>query len=677
MEHFYKTINSENWFGFDDIYSLVVSKFNDNSHFVEVGVWKGMSACFMAVEIINSGKNIKFDCVDTWEYVDTQSEIGEHQFENLFEIFKKNIEPVKDKIGIVKSLSWDGAKNYEDHSLDFVFIDAAHDYESVTKDLQSWFPKIKKEGIIAGHAYHFNVGVYPAVNDFFKDYQIRQINSCWIVDLSSKLVESTKSESTNNVKSEQNNNLEYYSQLGQDRFIDEYYNQKENGVFLDIGAHDGKTLSNTYFLEKTRNWRGICVEAQPVLFEDLNKNRSSTNLNCAISNYNGEIEFTFVDGYANMLSGISDDYNDSHKNRITNEVERHGGSINKIIVKARTLQDVLDEYNIYDIDFCSIDTEGSEFRIVQSIDFTKTNIKVFIIENNYQDTIIKDFLEKNGYYLHSKIQWDDVFVKKQEEEIIKVSHDAGFFSVCNINLLHVLNYYNSNKKFCKLDTSDQWNWYKDESIDIYPKFFKYSTDSFETHPQSYLNSNCEIQFSNYKLLNFDFINPFIKKYFNFSDEVLSIEQNLINKYQINFDEIISICYRGGDKARETNLPSYEEILINLNEVKNQYPNCKILVQSDEIEFCDYIKLHYDDVIIFEETIKLKKSDFSAVQYHTPHGQKVRTAQNFLAVMSIMSKSHSVIINSGSVGMFVCLFRGNSNNVHQYLSPKGTNEVYWY
>ena len=121
-------------------------------------------------------------------------------------------------------------------------------------------------------------------------------------------------------------------------------------------------------------------------------------------------------------------------------------------------------------------------------------------------------------------------IKKQEEEIIKVSHDAGFFSVCNGSLLHVLNYYNSNKKFCKLDTSDQWNWYKDEPIDIYSKFFKYSTDSIETHPQSYLNSNCEIQFSNYKLLNFDFINPFIKKYFNFSDEVLLIEQNLINKY---------------------------------------------------------------------------------------------------------------------------------------------------
>ena len=91
MEHFYKNINSENWFGYEDLYSSMVSKFGDGSHFVEVGVWKGTSACFMAVEIINSKKNIQFDCVDTWEYVETSNEIEKDMFYNLFDIFKKNI----------------------------------------------------------------------------------------------------------------------------------------------------------------------------------------------------------------------------------------------------------------------------------------------------------------------------------------------------------------------------------------------------------------------------------------------------------------------------------------------------------------------------------------------------------------------------------------------------------
>lgn len=182
MEHFYKTVNSENWFNYEDLYSNVVDKFDDGSHFVEVGVWKGMSACFMAVEIINSGKKIKFDCVDTWGFVETSSEIQESQFESLFEVFKSNIDPVKDQINIVKSLSWEGAKNYDDNSLDFVFIDAGHDYDSVMKDLNAWYKKIKGGGIIAGHDYHYDVGVYHAVNEYFNNTNITQIGACWLVN---------------------------------------------------------------------------------------------------------------------------------------------------------------------------------------------------------------------------------------------------------------------------------------------------------------------------------------------------------------------------------------------------------------------------------------------------------------------------------------------------------------
>jgi predicted O-methyltransferase YrrM len=180
MEHFYNKINSENWFGYEGLYKMMVSTFENGSHFVEIGVWKGMSACYMAVEIINSKKDIQFDCIDTWEYVNTSSEIKKEQFENLYEIFLSNIEPVKDRINILKGISWEMSNKYKDESLDFVFIDAGHDYQSVTKDLISWSPKVKKGGVIAGHDYHFNVGVYPAVNEFFGIQNIKQMGACWI-----------------------------------------------------------------------------------------------------------------------------------------------------------------------------------------------------------------------------------------------------------------------------------------------------------------------------------------------------------------------------------------------------------------------------------------------------------------------------------------------------------------
>jgi FkbM family methyltransferase len=204
----------------------------------------------------------------------------------------------------------------------------------------------------------------------------------------------------------------YNSQIGQDKFIDEFFEKKEGLTFLDIGAHDGVSISNTYFLEKQRNWNGICVEAQPLEFQKLKSNRNCICVNVAVSDYNGETDFICVEGYANMLSGISADYNPSHMHRIENEVKTYGGTINTIKVPVKTLQSILDEHNIQKIDFCSIDTEGSEFNIIKSIDFDKTEIKVFIIENNYRENTIEKYLVEKGYYLYKKIEWDDVFVKK-------------------------------------------------------------------------------------------------------------------------------------------------------------------------------------------------------------------------------------------------------------------------
>ena len=181
MEHFYRNLG-ENWFTYPNLYTSMVNKFGDGSHFVEVGTWKGMSAAYMAVEMINSNKKIKFDCVDTWEYMDIQSDIKKSLYGNLYETFLNNIEPVKDLIKPIKKLSWEAAELYDDNSLDFVFIDAAHDYESVIKDIKAWYPKIKSGGVFAGHDYQTTetCGVKKAVDEILGEDNILSSEGCWI-----------------------------------------------------------------------------------------------------------------------------------------------------------------------------------------------------------------------------------------------------------------------------------------------------------------------------------------------------------------------------------------------------------------------------------------------------------------------------------------------------------------
>lgn len=179
MEHFYHSIG-EDWFNYQNLYSYIVDYFPDKSHFVEIGSWKGRSSSYMAVEIINSGKNIQFDCIDTWmgseEHVIPELESNPDW---LYEEFLKYILPVNHVVNPIRKPSLEAVNLYPDRSLDFVFIDAAHDYINVKKDILSWYPKVKIGGIIAGHDYPYWGGVKRAVDEVFPN--VENQDPCWFL----------------------------------------------------------------------------------------------------------------------------------------------------------------------------------------------------------------------------------------------------------------------------------------------------------------------------------------------------------------------------------------------------------------------------------------------------------------------------------------------------------------
>lgn len=181
IEHFYQTIG-EDWFPYTKLYESVVRKFDSGSKFVEIGCWKGRSAAFMAVEINNSGKTIKFDCIDTWKGSDNEEY---HQndtsviTDTLYESFLQNISPVKHIINPIRLSSVEASKLYEDNSLDFVFIDACHTYECVKEDIEHWLPKVKVGGILAGHDFHYS-SVSKAVIEKFGTVLYDQVGDCWV-----------------------------------------------------------------------------------------------------------------------------------------------------------------------------------------------------------------------------------------------------------------------------------------------------------------------------------------------------------------------------------------------------------------------------------------------------------------------------------------------------------------
>jgi hypothetical protein len=189
MNHIYKLPEfGENWFNYQELYNLMVEKFPSGSKFIEVGSWKGKSAAYLAIEIINSKKNITIDCIDLWiDCKDAWKGIDENQRDEniksnyLYELFIKNTSSLSSVINPIRMDSISASKMYNDNTIDFIFIDANHDYDNVKRDIDAWFPKVKIGGIIAGHDYDkYWPGVVNAVNDFFVGKNILTSGNCWV-----------------------------------------------------------------------------------------------------------------------------------------------------------------------------------------------------------------------------------------------------------------------------------------------------------------------------------------------------------------------------------------------------------------------------------------------------------------------------------------------------------------
>jgi beta-1,4-mannosyl-glycoprotein beta-1,4-N-acetylglucosaminyltransferase len=177
----------EGWFGDEDMafYRKIAAELSSDARVVEVGSWKGRSSSLMAVSLINKHKPFQFDCVDTWEGSVEHQEGQPFQDPDvvnhtLFETFTANMKPVEGHYRAIRLPSVEAAKLYENETLDFVFVDAAHDYDNVKADIAAWLPKIKKGGIIAGHDAWYPP-VKRAVEEVF--WQVSVAGQCWFTQI--------------------------------------------------------------------------------------------------------------------------------------------------------------------------------------------------------------------------------------------------------------------------------------------------------------------------------------------------------------------------------------------------------------------------------------------------------------------------------------------------------------
>ena len=164
--------NVEGWCDFRDLYTAIAGKLQDGDTFVEVGAWKGQSIIHLAQRLQDQEKEVKLFAVDTFS---GDSDTGKQK---VYADFCDNRKKARCEITAVISESVTAAADFSNASLAGVFIDAAHDYDSVLADLNAWLPKVKEGGIFAGHDID-SPNVQRALDD--AGIQYVTVGRCWVM----------------------------------------------------------------------------------------------------------------------------------------------------------------------------------------------------------------------------------------------------------------------------------------------------------------------------------------------------------------------------------------------------------------------------------------------------------------------------------------------------------------
>jgi FkbM family methyltransferase len=207
--------------------------------------------------------------------------------------------------------------------------------------------------------------------------------------------------------------MQYFSQLGEDCLLAQFFSFKRHGFFIDVGAFDGIYLSNTYFFEQL-GWTGICVEAFPTYFNLCVRNRPRSkchNVACVDAD-RGLVDFRVERG--GLFSGIAVDEQAVAGFYRDNSVPFDG--FRSIKVPTSSLDALLPE-GTGEIDFVSIDVEKAELRVLAGFDLDRRRPRILVIEANdaEQRQAIDHHLGPRSYWLARSLDWNHFYVRTTQD----------------------------------------------------------------------------------------------------------------------------------------------------------------------------------------------------------------------------------------------------------------------
>ena len=203
------------------------------------------------------------------------------------------------------------------------------------------------------------------------------------------------------------------SQYNEEDLILSYFKEGHKGNFIDLGCFHPTRHNNTFQLYK-KGWNGINIDLNKFTIDLFNTIRPrDINIHCALSNKKGLTNLYYLGDFS-----VHNTIEKNNLNLLQNHFSINKKDIKKNKIKTERLDNILIKYKFFKIDFMSVDIEGEEIKVIQSIDYKKFNIKYICIEmfdhnkksieNNLK--VIKH-LKKNGYIIKDKTPINYIFKK--------------------------------------------------------------------------------------------------------------------------------------------------------------------------------------------------------------------------------------------------------------------------